>query len=159
MLVRLEKHGVQLRRFTADAAHELRHAAHGAQGGIEVALRTERSGEEYRAVLASSLEEVERVSRLAEDLLLPPGSRPASEERTRVDLEPLVSRYSTWAAGSPGRPASAAAGGGEPATYRLPCLRARCGRCATESFRLENRRRSEPGTTRSGVHTVQTSTA
>src|SRR2546422_9113611 len=61
------------------------------KGGIEVALRAERSGEEYRAVLASSLEEVERVSRLAEDLLLLSRlTAGVEEERTRVDLEPLV---------------------------------------------------------------------
>jgi len=91
MLVRLESTVVQLRRFTADAAHELRTPLTVLKGGIEVALRAERSGEEYRAVLASSLEEVERVSRLAEDLLLLSRlTAGVEEERTRVDLEPLV---------------------------------------------------------------------
>jgi len=91
MLVRLESTVVQLRRFTADAAHELRTPLTVLKGGIEVALRAERSGEEYRAVLASSLEEVERVSRLAEDLLLLSRlTAGVEEERTRVDLEPLL---------------------------------------------------------------------
>src|SRR5262249_56018181 len=79
------------RRFTADAAHELRTPLTVLKGGIEVALRAQRSGEEYRAVLASSLEEVERVSRLAEDLLLLSRlTAGVEEERTRVDLEPIV---------------------------------------------------------------------
>jgi len=91
MLVRLESTVVQLRRFTADAAHELRTPLTVLKGGIEVALRAERSGEEYRAVLASSLEEVERVSRLAEDLLLLSRlTAGVEEERARVDLEPIV---------------------------------------------------------------------
>jgi len=91
MLVRLESTMVQLRRFTADAAHELRTPLTVLKGGIEVALRAERSGDEYRSVLASSLEEVERVSRLAEDLLLLSRLTAGVEgERTRVDLEPIV---------------------------------------------------------------------
>src|SRR3989449_1682991 len=61
------------------------------KGTIEVALRTERSGEEYRRVLASSLEDVERLVRLAEDLLLLSRlSVPASAPRERVELEPLL---------------------------------------------------------------------
>src|SRR5262249_51747833 len=91
MLTRLESTVIQLRRFPADAAHELRTPLTVLKGGIEVALRAQRSGEEYRAVLASSLEEVERVSRLAEDLLLLSRlTAGVEEERTRVDLEPIV---------------------------------------------------------------------
>src|SRR2546422_5558053 len=61
------------------------------KGTIEVALRAERSGEEYRRVLASSLEDVERLVRLAEDLLLLSRlSVPAQVPRERVELEPLL---------------------------------------------------------------------
>jgi signal transduction histidine kinase len=61
------------------------------RGGIEVALRMERSPDEYRRVLASSLEEVERLIRLAEDLLLLSRSLAGPEgARAPVDLEPLV---------------------------------------------------------------------
>ncbi len=61
------------------------------RGSIEVALRGERSPEEYRRVLASGLEEVERLIRLSEDLLLLSRSM-AGPEPTRavVDLEPLL---------------------------------------------------------------------
>jgi signal transduction histidine kinase len=56
-----------------------------------VTLRAERSPEEYRRVLASSLEEVERLIRLAEDLLLLSRSTAGPEgPRARVDLEPLL---------------------------------------------------------------------
>src|SRR2546426_362703 len=65
MLVRLESTMVQLRRFTADAAHELRTPLTVLKGGIGGALRAERSGGEYRSLLASSLEEGERGSRPA----------------------------------------------------------------------------------------------
>ena len=91
MLARLEESFAQTRRFAADAAHELRTPLAALRGGIEVTLRAERSPEEYRRVLASSLEEVERLIRLAEDLLLLSRSTAGPEgPRARVDLEPLL---------------------------------------------------------------------
>jgi heavy metal sensor kinase len=91
MLARLDDAFGQTRRFAADAAHELRTPLTVLRGGIEVALRTERSPDEYRRVLASSLEEVERLIRLAEDLLLLSRSLAGPEgARAPVDLEPLV---------------------------------------------------------------------
>ena len=91
MLARLEGAFDQTRRFAADAAHELRTPLTVLRGGIEVALRMERTPEEYRRVLASSLEEVQRLIRLAEDLLLLSRSLAGPEgARVPVDLEPLV---------------------------------------------------------------------
>jgi heavy metal sensor kinase len=91
MLARLEEAFGQTRRFAADAAHELRTPLTVLRGGIEVALRMERRPEEYRRVLASSLEEVQRLIRLAEDLLLLSRSLAGPEgARAPVDLEPLV---------------------------------------------------------------------
>jgi heavy metal sensor kinase len=91
MLARLEEAFAQTRRFAADAAHELRTPLAALRGGIEVALRAERSPEEYRRVLASSLEEVERLIRLAEDLLLLSRSTAGPEvPRADVDLEALL---------------------------------------------------------------------
>ena len=58
------------RRFSADAAHELRTPLTALKGEMEVALRAERSPDEYRRVLHSALEEVEHLIRLVEDLLL-----------------------------------------------------------------------------------------
>jgi heavy metal sensor kinase len=91
MLARLEGQFIQLRRFAADAAHELRTPLTALRGPIEVALRTERSVEEYRRVLASSLEEVEHLIRLAEDLLLlSRASAGPALRREPIDLEALV---------------------------------------------------------------------
>ncbi len=91
MLARLENTFGNMRRFSADAAHELRTPLTALKGTLEVALRAERSGAEYRAALASALEEVERLVRLAEDLLLLSRSSAGPESpRARVELEGLV---------------------------------------------------------------------
>jgi heavy metal sensor kinase len=91
MLGRLEDAFAQTRRFAANAAHELRTPLTALRGGIEVALRADRSPDAYREVLRSSLDDIARLIRLAENLLLlsrvradPPSAR------ERVDLEPLV---------------------------------------------------------------------
>jgi heavy metal sensor kinase len=91
MLARLEEAFTQTRRFAADAAHELRTPLTALKGGIEVALRAARTDAEYRAVLASSLEDVERLIRVAEDLLLLSRSPAGSDlPRAPVELEPLL---------------------------------------------------------------------
>ncbi len=91
MLARLEQAFTQTRRFAADAAHELRTPLTVLRGSIEVALRSERSPAEYRRVLGSSLEEVERLIRLAEDLLLLSRSVAGPDElRAPVELEALL---------------------------------------------------------------------
>ena len=90
MLARLEAAFGEMQRFTADAAHELRTPLTALRGGIEIALRAERSPDEYRRVLASSIEEVDQLIRLAEDLLLLSRSTVGlSAARQLVDLEPL----------------------------------------------------------------------
>ena len=91
MLEGLEAAFAQSRRFSADAAHELRTPLTALKGEMEVALRAARSPEEYRRVLASSLEEVEHLIRLAEDLLVFSRSSPGLAAPTApVDLEPLL---------------------------------------------------------------------
>ncbi len=69
MLTRIQRGFEAQRRFAADASHELRSPLTVVRGEIEVALRRDRAPEEYRAVLKSALEEIERLSRLAENLL------------------------------------------------------------------------------------------
>jgi heavy metal sensor kinase len=91
MLGRLEAAFAEVRRFSADAAHELRTPLTALRGGLEVALRTERTAPQYREVLTSSLEDVQRLIRLAEDLLLlTRSSAGAGTKAAPVDLEPLV---------------------------------------------------------------------
>ena len=90
MLARLEAAFGEMQRFTADAAHELRTPLTALRGGIEIALRAERPPDEYRRVLASSIEEVDQLIRLAEDLLLLSRSTVGlTGARHPVDLEPL----------------------------------------------------------------------
>jgi len=69
MLGRLQSAFDQLRRFTADASHELRTPLTAIRSVGEVALQDERSPAEYRDVIGSMLEEVDRLTRLAESLL------------------------------------------------------------------------------------------
>lgn len=69
MLERLEAGFEAQRRFTADASHELRSPLTALRGELELARRRERTPDEYRRVLDSALEEVERLCRVADDLL------------------------------------------------------------------------------------------
>ena len=86
MLVRLDGSFRQTRQFSADAAHELQTPLTILKGEIEVALRSPRSPEEYRGVLNSSLEEIDRISSLVEGLLL---LARADRGVLRLDLKPL----------------------------------------------------------------------
>jgi two-component system OmpR family sensor kinase len=70
MLARIQSGFETQRSFTADASHELRSPLTAMRGELELALRRERHVDEYRRVLASTLEEVVRLSRITEDLLL-----------------------------------------------------------------------------------------
>jgi heavy metal sensor kinase len=70
MLDRIDDTLERERRFTADAAHELRTPLTILKGELEVALRRDRPADAYRAVLTSMSQEVDRLARLAEDLLM-----------------------------------------------------------------------------------------
>lgn len=70
MLERLDEAFRRQRQFTADASHELRTPLAIMKGNIGVALHRPRQPAEYRAVLTDVEEEVDRLTRLVEDLLL-----------------------------------------------------------------------------------------
>ncbi len=70
MLSRLDEAFRQVRRFSADASHELQTPLTALQGELEVALRSARTPGEYQETLRSALEEIERISRLVEGLLI-----------------------------------------------------------------------------------------
>jgi two-component system OmpR family sensor kinase len=70
MLGRLEAAFAHERRFVADASHELRTPLALLRGELELALRRPRSRKELEKAVRSAAEETERLTRLAEDLLL-----------------------------------------------------------------------------------------
>jgi signal transduction histidine kinase len=70
MIGRLEHAFDAMRRFTADASHELLTLLTAMRTETEVALRADRPAEHYQRVLASILEEIERLTKLADNLLL-----------------------------------------------------------------------------------------
>src|SRR5207253_5656207 len=70
MIQRLEAAFEHERRFVADASHELRTPLALLRTELELALRRPRSHNELEQALRSAAEETERLTRLAEDLLL-----------------------------------------------------------------------------------------
>ena len=70
MFARLEASFEGMKRFTADAAHELRSPLATMRGAIDVALALPREASEYHEVLASVGEDVDRLRSIAEDLLV-----------------------------------------------------------------------------------------
>jgi two-component system, OmpR family, heavy metal sensor histidine kinase CusS len=69
MLERLDQSFKRLTQFSADMAHALRNPINNLRGEAEVALQRCRSPQEYQQVLASSLEELDRLSRMIDSLL------------------------------------------------------------------------------------------
>jgi two-component system, OmpR family, sensor kinase len=70
MLGRLESALDRERRFVSDASHELRTPLAALRTELELALRRERTRGELREALQSAAEESDRLSQLAEDLLV-----------------------------------------------------------------------------------------
>jgi two-component system OmpR family sensor kinase len=70
MILRLHSSFAQIRQFSADASHELRTPLTIMRGEIELSLRSNKTEEEYRRVLESSLEEILRMTSIIENLLL-----------------------------------------------------------------------------------------
>ncbi len=70
VFARLQKSYQKIVQFTADASHELRLPITTIRGEAEVVLERERSIEEYKEVLASIIEEFERLSKMINSLLI-----------------------------------------------------------------------------------------
>ena len=89
MLDRLQRAADELRRFMADAAHELRTPLSVLQAEAEVALRQARSADEYRRVIEVTLDESRRLGRLADRLLTlcrhDSGLQPMRHEEVQLD--------------------------------------------------------------------------
>lgn len=69
MLDRLADGYQRLTQFSADLAHEIRTPVGSLMGHCQVALRQPRTADEYQILLASNLEELERISRMVESIL------------------------------------------------------------------------------------------
>jgi signal transduction histidine kinase len=104
MLDRLEAAFEHERRFVADASHELRTPLALLRAELELALRRPRRREEYVDAIRSAVEETDRLSRLAEDLLLiargDEGRLPIRREELhgRELLERVCARFAVRAA-------------------------------------------------------------
>ena len=116
MLGRLETALERERRFVSDASHELRTPLASLRTELELAHRRERTREELEAALRSAAEETERLSQLAEDLLVlaraQGGELPVRRERIRVEklLTDVRERFAHRAAEA-GRPLETEADG------------------------------------------------
>jgi signal transduction histidine kinase len=94
MLARLEVAFKRERAFVSDASHELRTPLAILRTELELALRGEHTREELEAALQSAAEEAERLSNLAEDLLViarsDQGRLPVRPER--LEAGPVLAR-------------------------------------------------------------------
>jgi len=70
MISRLKDSFQRINQFSIDVSHELKTPLTILKGETEVALRKERSNEEYRHLLQSNLEEIDRMAQIIDDLLL-----------------------------------------------------------------------------------------
>lgn len=97
MLARLDAAFEAQRRFTGNASHELRSPLTALRGELELARRRERSPDEYRRVIDSALEEVDRLSRTTEDLLVLARADAGvmQVDRHRIDLAERVRAAAT----------------------------------------------------------------
>ena len=86
MIARLESSFAGMKRFTADASHELRGPLTTMQSAIDVSLSQPRGPDEYRAVLLSVGEDVDRLRSITEDLLV---LARADAGRVRIDSDPV----------------------------------------------------------------------
>jgi two-component system, OmpR family, sensor kinase len=87
MISRLQAAFERQRQFTSDASHELRTPLAVMRGEIELSLRRERTSAAYQHTLTSNLEEIVRLSRLVEDLLMLARADAGKVELQREPLE------------------------------------------------------------------------
>jgi signal transduction histidine kinase len=90
MLDRLESALARERRFVAEASHELRTPLALLRMELDLATSQPRSHEELLEAIRSADEEVERLTRLSEDLLLLHGSSEGRSGRDRMEVVDLA---------------------------------------------------------------------
>jgi len=87
MIDRLRERYERLSQFSADLAHDFRTPIGNLLGQTQVALSSERPVEEYQALLASNVEEYERLSRMIENMLFLARADNAQVAMKRVTLD------------------------------------------------------------------------
>jgi two-component system heavy metal sensor histidine kinase CusS len=87
MLDRLDKGFVQLGQVSTDMAHELRTPINNLLGETQVALQQNRSTDAYQQLLASNVEELERLARMLDNMLFLARTDPRSALRQRQELD------------------------------------------------------------------------
>jgi heavy metal sensor kinase len=70
MIARLKDSFQRINQFSIDVSHELKTPLTILKGETEVVLRKDRDNEEYKILLQSNLEEIDRMARIIDDLLL-----------------------------------------------------------------------------------------
>ncbi|TAK77891.1 MAG: HAMP domain-containing protein, partial [Gammaproteobacteria bacterium] len=91
MLCRIEHSFNRVSQFSADLAHELRTPINNLMGEAEIAISRDRSANEYKEVIQSSLEEYRRLTRMIDSLLfLARAENPNTRiERTKINVASL----------------------------------------------------------------------
>jgi two-component system heavy metal sensor histidine kinase CusS len=103
MLTRLEDSFTRLSQFSADLAHELRTPISNILGEAQVALTRNRTADEYRQVIESTVAECERLSRITDSLLFLARADSAREQikctwfNGRAAVEKIANFYTTLA--------------------------------------------------------------
>ncbi len=92
MLDRLQGAFSRERRFVADASHELRAPLAVLRAETELALRRERTGDEYRAALASIAREGARLEELVDELLATARAEVDARERQTLDANEILNK-------------------------------------------------------------------
>lgn len=99
LLDRIENAMLRERQFTSDASHEMRTPLTALRGTLEVLIRRPRTPDEYEGKIRSSLSEIDRMTRILEQLLflarLDTGSKPKGRDMVFLNplLKQLLQRY------------------------------------------------------------------